>query len=135
MNVWLAKAGTKDDPYFVPGDDDAMRIVRRMGLGELVLVTIVRPRSVQWHRLYFGMCRVIGQNQDPQRDEDSIDNELRILGGHYDVMHVAGYEVRVPKRIAFSRLTADEWAALFPSLDLAAKERFGIGSDDLRNVA
>ena len=111
--------------------------------------------------MYFGICRNIGDNQDPRRDESSIDYELRILAGHYDKMYLGknpaakflssilplvakvlppsmaiqlrelvtelarGLEVRVPKRIAFHKLSADEWGALWPSLELAIRENFG----------
>jgi hypothetical protein len=68
---------------------------------------------------------MIGANQDPARDEASIDNELRVRAGHFDVFWVDGHECRVPKRIAFARLTADEWAELWPSLELAIREHFG----------
>ena len=75
-----------------------------MGDGELAEFKVLRPRSVAWHRLYFGLCRVIAENQDPPRDADSIDCELRIRAGHFDVMYVGEYEVRVPKRIAFDKM-------------------------------
>jgi hypothetical protein len=64
-------------------------------------------------------------DMDRLRDESSIDYELRVLAGHYDVMYVEGHEVRVPICIAFHKLTHDEWAELWPSLDLASRERFG----------
>lgn len=121
MSAWFYKKGDA----LIPQDDAAKRGVRRMGDGECVEVTIVRPRSVQWHRMYRGICAVIGENQDPARDGDSIDYELRVLAGHFDVMHIAGHEVRVPKRIAFAKLSAEKWEALWPSLELAIRERFG----------
>ncbi len=121
MSAWFHKKGDA----LIPNDDAAKRGVARMGDGECVEVTIIRPRSLQWHRMYFGICGLIGQNQDPARDADSIDNELRILAGHYDVMYVQGHEVRVPKRIAFAKLSAEKWQALWPSLELAISTRFG----------
>lgn len=125
MKLWLAKVRRGDKVGLIPTDDQSRAVLSRMGDGECAEVELVRPRSLQWHRMYFGICREIGQNQDPQRDESSIDNELRVLAGHYDVMYVAGHEVRVPKRIAFAKLSGDEWAELWPSLELAIRERFG----------
>jgi hypothetical protein len=125
MKLWLAKRRRDDKVGLVPTDDTSRAALARLGDGECVEVEIVRPRSLQWHRMYFGICRSIGENQDPPRDENSIDHELRVRAGHYDVMWVDGHECRVPKRIAFARLTADEWAELWPSLDLAIREHFG----------
>lgn len=121
MKLWLAKQGRG----FIPTDEASSNVHKRMADGECAVFEIVRPRSVQWHRMYYGICRAIGENQDPARDEDSIDNELRILAGHYEAMFVDGHEVRVPKRIAFHKLSGDEWSALWPSLEQAISERFG----------
>lgn len=123
MKIWLAKHGRG----FIPADDDSLEVHAKMGVGECAQFEIVRPRSLQWHRMYFGICREIGKNQDPQRDEASIDQELRVRAGHFDVLFVDGHEVRVPKRIAFAKLTGDEWAKLWPSLELAINEHFGEG--------
>jgi hypothetical protein len=118
---WLAKKGRG----FLPADEESARMHVKLKDAECIQVEIVQPRSVPWHRMYFGICRTIGQNQDPQRDEGSIDNELRVRAGHFDVIWVDGHEVRVPKRIAFARLSGDEWAELWPSLELAIREHFG----------
>lgn len=121
MKGYLAKKGRG----FLPADERAARMHVKMHDGECVLVTVVKVRSVPWHNMYFGICDKIGKNQDPQRSETSIDAELRIRAGHYEVFWVDGHECRMPKRIAFDQLTADEWAELWPSLDLAIREHFG----------
>lgn len=108
-----------------PTDEASRDAIAKLAPGECVEVSILRPRSVRMNRLYWALCREIGENQDPERDEDSIDSELRILSGHYDVMRVEGHEVRVPKRIAFDRLTHDEWMALWPRIEQAIATRFG----------
>lgn len=121
MKGWIVKKGRG----FLPADEEAARMHVRMKDGECVEAELVQPRSVQWHRMYFGICREIGKNQDPVRDESSIDNELRVRAGHFDVLWVDGHECRVPKRIAFAKLTARDWEELWPSLDLAIREHFG----------
>jgi hypothetical protein len=125
MKLWFAKVSRDNKVGLIPTDELSQGILNRMGDGECCEVEIVRPRSVPWHRMYFGICRDIGLNQDPQRTEDSIDQELRVRAGHYDAIFVDGHEVRVPKRIAFAKLTADEWTELWPSLELAIREHFG----------
>lgn len=125
MKAWLAKVRRGNRVGLIPTDDASRSLLERMGDGECAEFSIVRPRSVPWHRMYFGICRQIGENQDPPRDESSIDMELRVLAGHYEVMWVDGHEVRVPKRIAFDRLTADEWSELWKSIEQAVVVRFG----------
>lgn len=127
MRLWLARIAHT----LAPTDEASAAAIRKLAPGECVEVTFQRPRSVKWHKLYFGLCRTIGEQQDPPRDEDSIDMELRVLAGHYEMMRLRDpksgvlYEVRVPKRIAFERLTHDEWAELWPRLEQAIAERFG----------
>lgn len=121
MKAWLVRVGKG----WLPCDEIGEELRDRMAPGEMAEFRIVRPRSVRWHRLYFGVCRQIGENQDPPRDEDSIDTELRVLAGHFDVMHVQGHEVRVPKRIAFDKMSADEWAEYWRKVEPVIAERFG----------
>lgn len=123
MKVWLAKKGRG----FLPTDEESNRMHVRLGEGECALFKVIRVRSVSWHKMYFGICREIGKNQDPQRSEDSIDAEVRIRAGHFDPFEVDGHKCRMPRRIAFDQLTADEWAELWPSLELAIREHFGEG--------
>lgn len=129
-NLYFAKTtGRSGRAGFLPADEHAEAAVQRIGDGEIVQVKLVRPRSLHWHRMYFGICTTIGEMQDPARDQDSIDHELRVLAGHFDVIHARKgnelYEVRTPKRIAFDKLTAEQWEALWPSLELSIRERFG----------
>lgn len=121
MNGWLAKQGRG----FIAADDETARVHARMSDGECARVKLIRPRSVQWNRMYFGICRAIGNNQDPPRTEDSIDHELRIRAGHFDVFKVDGHDYGMAKRIAFDQMTADEWSELWPSLEQAIREHFG----------
>lgn len=170
MKLWLAKVRRDDKVGLIPTDDESRAALGRMADGECAEVELVRPRSLQWHRMYFAICREIGKNQDPVRDEASIDYELRVRAGHFDVMVIgkddfleniakaldramseirknvrglekfctlieglAGllheraekHEVRVPKRIAFAKLDGNQWAELWPSLELAIRETFG----------
>lgn len=125
MKLWLGKARRGNAVGLVATDDSSRTALARITDGECVQVEIVRPRSIQWNKLYWALCRTIGENQDPSRDEDSIDLEVRILSGHYEVMHVEGYEVRVPKRLAFEKMDADQWAEYWQRAELAISERFG----------
>lgn len=125
MKLWLAKVRRDNKVGLIPTDEESRTVISRLGDGECAQFAIVRPRSVQMNKMYFGICREIGKNQDPQRDEDSIDYELRIRAGHYEVMWVDGHECKFPKRIAFDKLTHDEWMELWPSLELAIREHFG----------
>ncbi len=130
MRLWFAKVQRGSKVGLVPADELSDQKIRKIAHGECVQVELTRPRSVQWNRMYFAMCREIGENQDPKRDENSIDHEIRVRAGHKDVIFVKECEdvfreIWVPKRIAFDKLTADEWEALWPSFVQAISETFG----------
>jgi len=121
MSGWIVKQGRG----FLPADEESARIHVRMDEGECARMKIIRPRSVQWNRMYFGICREIGSNQDPPQTEDVIDHKLRIFAGHRETVFIDGRECVWAKRIAFDQLTADEWADLWPSLEQAIRENYG----------
>jgi len=133
MKSWFARPG--QDLVLTPADEPSSKLVSRLAPGEGLVMNVLKVRSLEWHRMYFGCCREIGQNCDPVRDENSIDYELRVRAGHFDVMFVDGHEIRVPKRIAFDKLTSDQWAGLWPSLDLAMFETFGFDFEAWKNAA
>jgi hypothetical protein len=121
MSGWIAKKGRG----FLPADDETARVHVRMKDGECAQVKIIRPRSVPWNRMYFGICEDIGKNQEPAVTKDVIDHKVRIYAGHRETIFIDGRECVWAKRIAFDQLTADEWADLWPSLELAIREHYG----------
>lgn len=124
--MWFHKVSRGKKSGLLPDDEEGAALLARMAEGECCQIKIVRVRSVAWNKMYFGICQIIGENQDPPRDKDSIDAEIRILSGHYDVLYVGTHEVRIPKRIAFDKMTADEWAEYFRKAEVAIAQRFGV---------
>lgn len=125
MRLWLGKVRRGDKLGLVPTDDASRAALARMEDGEVCEFQFSRVRSVQWNKKYWAMCREIGENQDPARDEDSIDAELRILAGHFEVYYFDCGQVRVPKRLAFDKLDGDGWAEYYKKVEVAIAERFG----------
>lgn len=122
MRLWLARRGKS----LIPTDEIGEAWLKKLEPGECAEFEIRRPRSVQWNRMYWALCRSIGENQDPPRDEASIDAELRIRAGHFEIEIFAGLEVRIPKRIAFSEMDGDAWEKYFAKVEQVIIERFGI---------
>lgn len=121
MSAWFHKKGLA----LAPSDEASLKGLMRMGDGECVLVSIIRPRCANELRRYYAICTSIGENQDPPRDKDSIDHELRIRSGHYDVLTIDGHEIRTPKRIAFDKLSQEAWEDYWQRVELAICQHFG----------
>ena len=108
-----------------PSDEASLKGLMRMGDGECVLVSVVRPRCANELRRYYAICTAIGENQDPPRDKDSIDHELRIRSGHYEVMMIEGFEIRSAKRLAFDKMSQEQWEAYWEKVEAVICQRFG----------
>jgi hypothetical protein len=121
MSAWFHKKGMS----LAPSDEAALRGLMRMGDGECVLVSIIRPRCANELRRYYAICTAIGENHDPPRDKDSIDHEIRIRSGHYEVMYIEGHEIRSAKRIAFEKLSQEGWEDYWKRAEMAICDRFG----------
>jgi hypothetical protein len=121
MSAWFHKKGMA----LHPSDEASLKGIMRMGDGECVLVSVIRPRCANELRRYYAICTAIGENQDPPRDKDSIDHELRIRSGHYDVLTIEGFEIRTPKRLAFDKMSQEQWEAYWQKVEAAICEHFG----------
>lgn len=127
MRLWLAKVSRNGKAGLIPADNPSASLLARLEDGECAQFDMIRPRDPRMFRRWWAICALIGDNQEPRRDKKSVCNELKILAGHYDVLHIADteYEVRTPKSIAFDKLSPEEWAELYPSLEKAGIEKYG----------
>ena len=120
--MWLAKR----DQYLVAADGESTQLINKMEPGETAFFKVVRMRSGPWHRWYFACCAEIGKNQDPQRSAETIDYAIRFWSGHVEeARDIKGRVLEVAKRLAFDKLTAEEWSAIWPQFELTMIEKFG----------
>lgn len=120
----------------MPADDSGLRSVRSLAESEAVELEMNRARSPQWNRLYWGACAEIGRRCDPERDQESISNEIKIRAGHYEVMKLDGIDaiIQVPKHINFRAMDADEWAEYWLRADQVMLQHFGFDSGSFENA-
>jgi hypothetical protein len=132
MKFWLAKVQRDNKIGLIATDDQGRAYLQKLANGECIQADLVRPRSLPMHKRFFAILNDIGDNQDPPRDVEDILDELKVLAGHYSSMYIHDpktgemFEVRRPKSIAFHRLDHDEWMKIYPSLEQAGIERFGM---------
>ena len=126
VSKWFKRVG--DALYGV--DEKSEKSIRRLAQGECVELEMKRSRSPQWNRLYWACCTEIGLNQDPERDEESISDEIKILAGHYNIVPISGteFEVRSPKHINFRAMNHDQWVEYFDKADRVMLEHFKFDS-------
>jgi hypothetical protein len=96
---------------FAPDCAEAQVAMKRIPVGTTVRCEITRPRSVQQLRYYFAMCQLISVNHQELQTREQVDQALRLLTGHVDLVQVGDRTLQLPRRIAFSKLSQDEWQA------------------------
>lgn len=96
---------------FAPDDADAQASLKRIPLGTSVRCEITRPRSVPQLRYYWQLCALVAQNHATLQTREQVDQALRLLTGHVDLLQVEGRTLQLPRRIAFAQLSQDEWQA------------------------
>lgn len=96
---------------FAPDDSAAVENMKRIPLGTTVRCEITRPRSVAQLRYYWALCALVAQNHAELQTREQVDQALRILAGHVDLVRVGDHTLQIPRRIAFAKLGQDEWTA------------------------
>ena len=69
MKLWFHKVSRNGNSGLMADDEAGRALLHRLGDGECIQIEATRLRSVQFNKLYWAICREIGENQDPQRDE------------------------------------------------------------------
>ncbi len=95
--------------------DDELPGWKRIKPGDIVDVEYVRPRSQQFHKLFWALLKLVADNQE-QYGMDEILDVVKIGVGHTRVIAMPGdFVFRVPKSISFASMDDDEFAAFFRS--------------------
>ena len=117
-------AGTKayvraEGAHLVPADQPSEEVIRRLPAGRTVEINIVRRRSVEQLRFYFGLCSKVAEMLRAMGAEhettETVDAKLRVATGHCEIVPLppklrmaTGERYGVlPGRIAFHKLDQD----------------------------
>jgi hypothetical protein len=108
---------------FAPDDDDARESCKRIPVNTVVRCDITRPRSLPQLRYYWAMCALVAMNHAQLETREMVDQALRILTGHVDLVTIGNQTVKIPRRLAFAKLSQDEWQAyLMRAKDAVVRE-------------
>jgi hypothetical protein len=69
------------------------------------------------------MCALVAMNHAQLETREMVDQALRILTGHVDLVTIGNQTVKIPRRLAFAKLSQDEWQAyLMRAKDAVVRE-------------
>ncbi len=121
-----------------PADQHGEDTLRKIGMGELVMVEIRRPRSPQHHRMFWALATLVYGNLDETvypSIEDFV-GALKIAAGYSTRVALPSGEVAfIPRSISFSNMDQDEFNKFYEKVsDIIAKQFLpGVTSDELRD--
>lgn len=67
---------------WMPSDDEAIRVSRRWGAGETVVVDLKKPRVYKSLKRYRALVKLVFQNCEKFKSEDQVHQYLKIRAGH-----------------------------------------------------
>ena len=92
-----------------PHGDDAADMVRRLKPAELVRVHVSRPRNLRQHNYYQALCRKVADNHATLVTREMVDQALRILTGHVDLVRIGDQILKIPRSINFDSMSQTEF--------------------------
>lgn len=111
------------DGKLAPATDEAEAWARKIKPGDVIEVDVVRPRSQQFHKLFFALLKIVSDNID----NCSVDNLLDVIKlgtGHTKIVELPdGGFYTIPKSISFSAMDEAEFSMFFTkAVDFIIKE-------------
>ena len=103
-----------------PVDEAGEAILRTLAQGELVEITLRRPRNLKHHRLFWALASLVWEQMDNPDDFPSVEDlvtELKVVTGHYTkrLIHMDGkrWTVLTPKSISFAAMEQPAFEEFF----------------------
>lgn len=112
-----------------PSDEEAEALLARLPEGKQCEITYRVPRSIQQHRLFFGLLNKLVENSDLFEDVDQALIAVKIAVHLYDAHVIDGRMVLVPQSIAFESLDQDRFQKVFDRALNVITSRWLVGTD------
>lgn len=122
---------------FRPGDAEAQALFDKLKDGQTVRAEIKRMRSPQQHRMYWGLCKLIFDNQSRYSTVRDVSDALLCAVGHcYEDEIRLGDKVmwrQRAKSISFGNMDQDQFNDLFNRvLDVVVEKLLPMAKEGLR---
>ena len=109
----------------VPDGESDAELLSKIKLGDVVKLTLVRPRNYAFHKKYFALLQLafdyweppegkVMKGVTPERNFDTFRHDLAILCGFYDATYRLNGDVRLEaKSISFGSMSEDSFEDLY----------------------
>jgi hypothetical protein len=97
-----------------PVDDAAREILGHYGNGEVLRVKIHRDRNPRHHRLFFGLLKLVFDNQERYLSQEALRFAITVQAGYVDEIRLSGDRVALkPKSISFGSMDQAEFKLFY----------------------
>lgn len=112
-----------------PGTSQA---IQKIPHGQLAVITIRRPRSVQWHRRYWVLVGMIAENSSYTAEEIHVLIKLR-TGLVKEIREKDGHVWRIPDSTAFEIMDGTQWSTYWDRVvDVVLRDFLPISPEQLK---
>lgn len=97
-----------------PVDDAAKEGIGAYGNGEIIRVKLYRDRNPRHHRLFFGLLKLVFDNQDKYLSTEALRFAITVQAGYVDEIRLQGDTVALkPRSIAFHSMDQNEFKLFY----------------------
>jgi hypothetical protein len=95
-----------------PDGDESIVEFGRLPFGKPLRVEVRQPRNVQFHRLYFALCKRIADGIGSTAE--NVSDVLKVATGHVTIIRTKSYgDVKIPKSISFAKMDQTAFSGFF----------------------
>lgn len=116
-----------------PDGDESISELLKLPFGKSFRAEVKQPRNVQFHRLYFALCKRIADGVG--RDAEEISTIFKFATGHVEQVHSRTYGyIKVPRSISFAKLDNAAFTEFFSKCVEVALTEWGIDGADIADL-
>jgi hypothetical protein len=97
-----------------PADGTAEEYIASLGIGEVVRARMSKDRNPAHHRKYFGLLRMVFENQDRYLSLEALRFAIAVQSGYVEEIRLSGDAVAFkPKSISWSRMDQTQFNSFY----------------------
>lgn len=112
-----------------PYGAESAAVLAKLPLTKMLKVSVVQPRNLRHHRLYFTLCHRIGDALGIEAED--ISDVLKLRTGHVREIKTKHGIERIPKSISFAAMDQDQFKAFFDKAVTIITAEWGVAREDI----
>jgi hypothetical protein len=117
----------------VPDGEESVSAMSTLPFNKSFMAEVKQPRNPAFHRLFFSVCRRIGDGVGC--NEEQIASVFKLATGHYEIIKSKRHgELKIPKSISFAQMDNTKFREFFDKCLVTAFEEWRIEPESLADL-